>query len=235
MTIFVLNTKLLMMEYDIEFQSIDEIKTFQEDLLHKALRYLKEYSPYYQRMFDTYEIDIERILNLEDLIKIPFTEKKDLQLFNEDFLCCPKNKIIDYITTSGTLGDPVTFACTDSDLDRLAFNEEKSFRCAGLKPGNILQLMTTIDKRFMKRTINATVHTVIGQIERCKHNNSVAIEFIFHFFGKMINAINQIGLITAEQHRCFAMCESFTQSRFINELLYQNPIVLVSLRIVQRF
>ena len=149
MTIFVLNTKLLMMEYDIEFQSIDEIKIFQEDLLHKALRYLKEHSPYYQRMFSTYEIDIEKIVNLEDLIKIPFTEKKDLQLFNEDFLCCPKNKIIDYITTSGTLGDPVTFACTDSDLDRLAFNEEKSFRCAGLKPGNILQLMTTIDKRFM--------------------------------------------------------------------------------------
>lgn len=138
-----------MMEYDIEFQSSDEIKAFQENLLHKALCYLKEHSPYYQRMFNTYEIDIDKIVNLEDLIKIPFTEKKDLQLFNEDFLCCPPHKIIDYITTSGTLGDPVTFACTDSDLDRLAFNEEKSFRCAGLKPGNILQLMTTIDKRFM--------------------------------------------------------------------------------------
>lgn len=137
------------MEKDIEFQSSEDIKIFQENLLHKALHYLQEHSAYYQRMFSKYEIDIDKIVHLEDLIKIPFTEKKDLQLFNDDFLCCPKEKIIDYITTSGTLGDPVTFACTDKDLDRLAFNEEKSFSCAGLKPGNILQLMTTIDKRFM--------------------------------------------------------------------------------------
>jgi phenylacetate-CoA ligase len=137
------------MKNDIEFQSSEAIKAFQESLLHEALHYLKKNSAYYRRMFDKYEIDIDKIVHLEDLVKIPFTEKKDLQIFNEDFLCCPKDKIIDYITTSGTLGDPVTFACTDKDLDRLAYNEEKSFSCAGLKPGNILQLMTTIDKRFM--------------------------------------------------------------------------------------
>lgn len=137
------------MEKDIEFQSVEEIKTFQEGLLHKALHYLKDHSAYYQRMFAKYEIDIDKIVHIEDLVKLPFTEKKDLQLFNEDFLCCPKEKIIDYITTSGTLGDPVTFGCTDKDLERLAYNEKKSFECAGLHPGNILQLMTTIDKRFM--------------------------------------------------------------------------------------
>src|SRR5574344_110763 len=137
------------MEKDTEFQSVDEIKAFQESLLHKALHYLKDHSPYYQRLFDKCHINTDNIRQIEDLVNIPFTEKKDLQLFNDDFLCVPKNKVIDYITTSGTLGDPVRFACTDKDLDRLAYNEEKSFSCAGLKPGNILQLMTTIDKRFM--------------------------------------------------------------------------------------
>src|SRR5574344_1727684 len=137
------------MKNDIEFQSPEAIKTFQEGLLHEALHYLKDHSTYYRRMFDKYEIDIDKIVHLEDLVKIPFTEKKDLQLFNDDFLCCPKEKIIDYITTSGTLGDPVTFGCTEKDLQRLAYNEKKSFMCAGLRPGNILQLMTTIDKRFM--------------------------------------------------------------------------------------
>jgi len=134
---------------DIEFCSAEEIKRFQEEKLHEALLYLKENSRYYQRLFEKYHIQIERIKHLEDLVKIPFTEKKDLQLWNEDFRCCPKEKIIDYITTSGTLGDPVTFVCTEKDLQRLAYNEKKSFECAGLKPGNILQLMTTIDKRFM--------------------------------------------------------------------------------------
>lgn len=134
---------------DIEFESPERIKTFQDGLLHKALAYLNSNSAYYRRMFERYEIDITKIQTLEDLVKIPFTEKKDLQIFNEDFLCVPKEKIIDYITTSGTLGDPVTFGCTEKDLQRLAYNEKKSFECAGLHPGNILQLMTTMDKRFM--------------------------------------------------------------------------------------
>lgn len=134
---------------DIEFESPERIKSFQEGLLHKALTYLNSNSAYYRRMFERYEIDITKIQTLEDLVKIPFTEKKDLQIFNEDFLCVPKERIIDYITTSGTLGDPVTFGCTEKDLQRLAYNEKKSFECAGLHPGNILQLMTTMDKRFM--------------------------------------------------------------------------------------
>ena len=134
---------------DIEFCSPQEIKDFQEGLLKKALAYLNDNSAYYKRMFDKYEIDLSKINHIEDLVKIPFTEKKNLQLFNDDFLCCEKSKIIDYITTSGTLGDPVTFGCTEGDLQRLAFNEHKSFECAGLKPGNIVQLMVTLDKRFM--------------------------------------------------------------------------------------
>lgn len=134
---------------DIEYREPQKIKVFQENLLHDALRYLAVHSAYYQRLFAKNGIDIQCIRTLEDLNCIPFTEKKDLQLYNEDFLCCPKEKIIDYITTSGTLGEPVTFGCTEKDLQRLAYNEKKSFSCAGLRPGNILQLMTTIDKRFM--------------------------------------------------------------------------------------
>ena len=36
---------------DIEFCKPEEIKVFQEDLLHKALVYLQEHSTYYQRIF----------------------------------------------------------------------------------------------------------------------------------------------------------------------------------------
>ena len=134
---------------DIEFSSPEQIKSFQEDLLHKHLLYLKKNSPYYRRVFESYGININKIVHLEDLTRIPFTEKKDLQLYNDDFCCVPKNKIIDYITTSGTLGDPVLFGCTEKDLQRLAYNEKKSFECAGLTSDSVVQLMTTLDKRFM--------------------------------------------------------------------------------------
>ena len=134
---------------DIEYRSFEEIEAYQNERLQEALIYLSEHSPFYKRMFQDNHIDISSIRSVADLVKLPFTEKKDLQIHNGEFLCVPKEKIVDYITTSGTLGDPVTFGCTDKDLDRQAYNEMKSFGCAGLYPGNIVQLMTTIDKRFM--------------------------------------------------------------------------------------
>ena len=134
---------------DIEFQSIEEIRLLQENLLSQQLAYVSQYSPYYKRVFAASGVDVSTIKSIDDLQQLPFTEKKDLQLYNEEFLCVPKEEIVDYITTSGTLGDPVTFGCTERDLQRLAYNERKSFACADMKKGDILQLMTTMDKRFM--------------------------------------------------------------------------------------
>ena len=134
---------------DIEFRSTDEIRRFQEDKLHENLAYLQAHSPFYQAMFAKHGIAVENIRTLDDLQQLPFTDKKDLQQHNTDFLCVPPRDIVDYITTSGTLGDPVTFACTDRDLNRLAYNEAVSFACAGVTADSVVQLMTTLDKRFM--------------------------------------------------------------------------------------
>ena len=134
---------------DIEFESIEQIQEYQEDLLRKQIAYLSAHSPYYKRLFAEHHIAPASIRTIADLQQLPFTEKADLQRFNDDFRCVPKEDIIDYITTSGTLGEPVIFGCTETDLQRLAYNEHKSFACAGLQKGDILQLMTTIDKRFM--------------------------------------------------------------------------------------
>ncbi len=134
---------------EIETKSAVEIKTFQEAKLKIALKYLSENSPFYKRHFEKHQISVSKIQTLEDLTEIPVTTKDDIQQFNDDFICVSKSKIIDYVTTSGTLGDPVTFALTDADLERLAYNEAISFACAGVTSNDVLQLMTTIDRRFM--------------------------------------------------------------------------------------
>lgn len=134
---------------DIEFQPRDVIKKFQEEKLRADLQYLNAKSPFYRALFQREKINIDKIKTLEDLRLIPLTTKKDLQLHNEDFFCVDKSQIADYITTSGTLSDPTTFAMTQRDLERLAYNEAISFAGAGGKAGEVYQLMTTIDKRFM--------------------------------------------------------------------------------------
>lgn len=134
---------------DIQFKSAKEIKLFEEAKLRENLQYLKNNSPFYKRLFQGNNINVDNIKTIEDLQHIPTVSKHELQLYNKDFICVDEEKIIDYVTTSGTLGEPVTFCLTSKDLDRLAYNECLSFTTAGCTPKDIMQLMTTIDRRFM--------------------------------------------------------------------------------------
>ena len=136
-------------EPEIQFKTKEEIRVFQQQALIDTLKYLNDKSPYYKRLLKEHKINVSDIRTLEDLTKLPTTCKADVQKYNTDFLCVPKNKVIDYVTTSGTLGDPVTFMLTENDLDRLAYNESLSFSTAGCTSGDVIQLMTTMDRRFM--------------------------------------------------------------------------------------
>ena len=129
--------------------SFDEIKRCQEERLSATLQYLQDNSAFYARMFRENNIEIRKIKSLNDLKKIPFTSKKDLQQFNDDFICVATNKIIDYVTTSGTLGEPVTFILTENDLERLAYNEFRSLSHASITANEKVQLTVTLDKMFM--------------------------------------------------------------------------------------
>lgn len=134
---------------DIQFATAGEIGRYQAQRLKTELEYMAHHSLFYKRLFYEHRINLDRIKKPEDLRHIPVTTKEDLQLYNEHFLCVPKRDVVDYVTTSGTLGEPVTFCLTDVDLDRLTYNEQQSFTTAGCTPDDILQLMTTLDRRFM--------------------------------------------------------------------------------------
>jgi phenylacetate-CoA ligase len=134
---------------EIETKSLAEQKAYQEKKLPGLLNYLQRHSKFYSDLFSNEGIDTSSVKTLEDLQKIPVTTKDDIQERNNDFICVAPKDIIDYITTSGTMGDPVTFPLTDADLDRLAYNEYISFLCAGGSNQEIYQLMTTLDRRFM--------------------------------------------------------------------------------------
>lgn len=133
----------------IEKESPEVISRFQLKKLKELLLYLTEYSPFYRQLFLQHSISADQIHSLKDLEKLPVTTKDDLNKFNNDFICVEKNKIIDYVTTSGTLGDPLTFALTEKDLERLAYNEKISLECCDVNEKDIFQLMTTMDRRFM--------------------------------------------------------------------------------------
>lgn len=134
---------------EIAYQSKAEIVIMQEKKLQELINYLVEFSPFYKEMFAAGNINPAAIKTIGDLNKIPTTSKENLQQRNADFLCVGHDKIIEYSSTSGTLGSPVTIALTENDLQRLAYNEYSSFRTAGGNARDIYQLMLTLDRQFM--------------------------------------------------------------------------------------
>ncbi len=127
----------------------DRQTAMQEQKLQELLVYLSKNSPFYRELFAKHHIDISAVKTVADLASIPTTTKDDLQQRNNDFLCVPAKDVIEYTSTSGTLGSPVTIALTENDLQRLAYNEYSSFSCADGSKDDTYQLMLTLDRQFM--------------------------------------------------------------------------------------
>src|SRR5688572_16804379 len=134
---------------EIEKQSPETISAYQLERIKDLLLYLAHQSPYYKQMFSQKKIDVSAITDWKSFSSLPTTSKDDIQQHNWDFLCVDKTKIVEYTSTSGTMGKPVTIALTEKDLHRLAYNEAISFACADGTASDLYQLMLTLDRQFM--------------------------------------------------------------------------------------
>ncbi len=131
------------------YESTDKVRIIQEQKLQELLVFLSQHSPFYKELLAKHKVEIKAIKTQSDLSHIPTTSKEDLQQRSEDFLCVSRDKIIEYTSTSGTLGSPVIIALTENDLNRLAYNEYNSFLTADGSSNDIYQLMLTLDRQFM--------------------------------------------------------------------------------------
>ena len=112
-----------------------------KESLERAVQYVMDNSPFYKEHFKDSDVS--------DFQTLPFTSKEDIAEQNELFCCVEKSNIAEYVTTSGTSGEPITIFLTKNDLDRLAENERASLTLMNGSDADIYQLLTTIDKQFM--------------------------------------------------------------------------------------
>src|SRR5215470_5963316 len=113
-----------------------------EDLWSQAFRYAAEHSPFYREKFR----GIKEVPALNSLAPV---DKQALSERNLDFLCVPRERIIEIVTTSGTTGKPLLWMLTESDVRRLALNERLSFECASLTASDTVLVAVALDRCFM--------------------------------------------------------------------------------------
>jgi len=108
-------------------------------LLNQHLDYCRAHSPFYRT----------RLPQTNDLTTLPFTDKNDIALHNEDFIAADAANTADVSFTSGTTGKPCKIVYTRPDLERLGYNDATGFEAAGLQPGWKVLLTCTIDRCFI--------------------------------------------------------------------------------------
>jgi len=131
-----------------EFLTSAEIRNVQEALFVEHLHYLAQHSPYYHELFTSNRIDATKH-TLDSIHTLPFTDKADLGLHNEEFLAVPRSAIVDMVLSSGTTGRPTTMMYTENDLRRLAYNEVASLASCGLTRDDVVLLTCTMDRCFI--------------------------------------------------------------------------------------
>lgn len=113
-----------------------------DQLWTETFRHAAEHAPFYRELFR----GAKAVPALES---VPLLDKATLSERNLDFLCVPRERVVEIVTTSGTTGNPLLWMLTEADLKRLAVNEQLSFGCAGLTVRDTVLVAVAMDRCFM--------------------------------------------------------------------------------------
>jgi phenylacetate-CoA ligase len=132
---------------EMETLSPEKYHDVQEKALLKQLKYVWENSAFYQKKFKEAGVELEDVKGLEDLGKLPFTEKSELresQLTAPPLgthIACPMEKVKRVYSTSGTTGRPTFIGLTKHDIEVWREASSRAFWTGGFRPDSIVPLV----------------------------------------------------------------------------------------------
>jgi phenylacetate-CoA ligase len=126
-----------------------EIAAVQQAAWTDTLRHAFDRSPFYREHFARARLSTREKIPLDEIARIPAIDKTVVSENTEKFLCVPREKIVDIVTTSGSTGQPLVWQLTENDLERLARNEQLSFACAGFTAADTVLLAVAMDRCFI--------------------------------------------------------------------------------------
>ncbi len=123
-----------------ETLSRDKIKALQLKRLRQTIHKMYNNVPFYKQKFKELYIKPDDIKKLEDIHKLPFTNKEDLRV-NAPFgmMATSIDNCIELHASSGTTGTPVTVAYTSHDIDIWSEVMARCLSMSGLTKKDVFQ------------------------------------------------------------------------------------------------
>lgn len=126
---------------EIECASREEIRALQLAKLIKQVEWTYEHVAYYRERMDEMGVAPADIKTLEDIRKLPFTDKKALRdTFPFGMFAVPLEEVVELHASSGTTGKPVVVGYTEHDMAVWAECIARLVQMAGVVPGDRAQM-----------------------------------------------------------------------------------------------
>lgn len=123
---------------EIEMMGLQTKQYIQLKRLKETIERVYENVPFYRNRFQELNVKPSAITSLEDIQKLPFTEKQDLRNnYPFQLFAVPREEIVRLHGSSGTSGKPTVVGYTKKDIENWASIVARAITVAGGKKGDI--------------------------------------------------------------------------------------------------
>ena len=121
---------------DIETLPRSDLRELQNERLTNLVQYIYERVPFYKRALDEKGVTPGSIGSVDDVHKLPFTQKSDLRdNYPFGLFAVPQEQIARIHASSGTTGKPTIVGYTKKDIETFAEVNARCLAAAGARPG----------------------------------------------------------------------------------------------------
>jgi len=124
-----------------EFETMprDQLNSIQAQRLRDVVARVGASVPFYKRKFSEARVSADDIRSLDDLKRLPFTEKADLRdNYPFGMFTVPLDQIVRIHASSGTTGKPTVGGYTRADIDLWAEVMARTVTCAGVTSQDVV-------------------------------------------------------------------------------------------------
>ena len=125
----------------IECMDREQLREIQSRRLVKMAEYVYHNTPFYRKKFQEMGLEPGDIKSIDDIVKLPFTNKLDLRdNYPFGLAAVPMSQIVRIHASSGTTGKPVVVLYTRKDLAMWAEAISRAFTAYGATKDDIFQV-----------------------------------------------------------------------------------------------
>ena len=119
----------------------EQLREIQGRRLKKIVSYVYHNTPFYRKKFQEMDLTPDDIQGIEDITKLPFTNKTDLRdTYPFGLAAVPMSQIVRIHASSGTTGKPVVVLYTRKDLSMWEESISRAFTAYGATKEDIFQI-----------------------------------------------------------------------------------------------